>query len=185
MNTNLLPLIQKPLKHLQTSISFTSVPFATSVLFQTDTLYLRATHSMDLLKGIISILLLGKKPLLRYQLHFPQLLTCPGRTNPKVFKFCLLFAVILESVILQILLKLFSPPEFILLHLSSDAEFQAVLRNPSPASLSYQITQHSSTVCHLLHPLFISFMKFMGNPNYSSHNLPIHSAASSFISSYN
>lgn len=66
------------------------------------------------------------------------------RTNSRVCEFCLLFAVTLEFVVLQIQLRLFSPPEFasftfMPLHLSSDAEFQAVLRKPSTASPSSKI----------------------------------------------
>jgi len=164
MNTNLLLLIQKSFKHLKTSIYGTSVPFASSVLFQTETLYFWARHSMDWLKGIISISLLGKKQLLRYQLHFSPLLTFPKRTKPTVCKFCLLFAVIFKSVILQNTIKaIFSSWmcifTFIPLHLWSDAEFQAIMSNPSPASLSYQNKQDSSATCQfccfILYPLHL------------------------------
>lgn len=109
-NTNLLLLIQEPFKHQHTLNYATSKPFATSALFQTGTLYLGAWHSMDLLKGIICTQLLGKKQFLRYQMQFSPLLTLPERTNPRASKFCLLFAVILESVILQMQLRIFSPP---------------------------------------------------------------------------
>lgn len=184
MNTNLLLLTKKPFKHLQTT---TSVPFASSVLFQTEILKTEISEldtARILLKGIISISLPGKKQFLRYQPHFSPLLTLPERTNPRVCKFCLLFAGILKSA--NTIKAIFSSWVFIFafipLHLSSDAEFQAVLRNPSPASLHYQSWQDCSTICQavLFHPLsitFISFKKFMGNPNSIHHithpNIPL------------
>lgn len=148
---------------------------------------------MDLLKGIISISLLGNKQFLRYQLHFSLLLTFPERTNPRVCKFCLLFAVILEFVILQIQLRLFSPPEFASLPLL--LRICQVMLNfrqywVIPLQLLLVTKTHeivllsaSSVVSSSIHG--ICFMKVMRKPNYQPHNLPIHSTVSPYISSYN
>lgn len=158
MNTSLLLLI--PFKYLQILAYSTSVSLASSGLLQTGTFYLRARHSMDVLQGIISISLLGNKQFLRYQLHFSPLLIIPW-PNQSQSNSVWLFALTLESTILQIQLRVFSSSECVPLPLflcncHVMLNFNQYWEIPLQFPLVTKHTQdYFTNCCYILYPLHL------------------------------